>query len=281
MKEILNVKESLKNYATTTVCIVTLRDAETGLQLLSTTLQDCNIDFKEDNKEIRGGQGNPVLFSWNTNRQIKIKVTDAVSKLDWTAAKLGQKIKEGTIEVFKDAKMYTVASGGVVTLDVKPKYPEDVKIFDGVSGELLDKQNYTISENVVTIKPEAKVPDGGKVYVYGYKIECNDATYIDIESDKFAKTFETILTYPLVEKSGNTIKTTKIKQYIFPMGQLSGAFSEDAGADSKGSKYVHEIKILNPDGNAPMGRLAVFPMSALNSGDLKNMGFKVPGEEKK
>lgn len=269
MQEI-NIKQGFKNYTTTTVCTATLIDKETGLQLLSTTLQDSNIDFKEDSKEIRGGQGNPILFAWNTNRQIKLKLTDAVSRLDWTAAKIGQRVKEGVVDIWKEGKKYTVENKKIV-LDVEPKKGVTPQIFSIDTGVAIDPKHITLEGKEITIAEEAKIEDGTKIFVYGYYTTVSNATYIDIDSDKFAKTFEVILTFPLVEKSGNTVKTTLFKQYIFPMGQLSGSFSEDSGADSKGTKYTHEIKILDPDGDESMGRLAVFPVESLSPEATKSL----------
>lgn len=261
-----NNNEFFRQFVTTTVATVSLIDKETKLQLYSGTLKDCNIDFKEDTKKIQGGQGNPVIYQWGTNRKITIKLDDAVLRLDWIAAKLGQQVQNGKADVFKEAKTYDVNEKSF-TLDVAPKDPNELMMFDDETGEMIElTKGYTIEGNKVTLI-DSNIT---KVYVYGYKVNV-DATFIDIQSDKFGKTFETIITMPLVKIQNGEKVVTHMKQYIFPNGQISGDMKDDTKANSDGGKVETTINVSDPGNGQDMGKILVFESKQLNSAQSSNV----------
>lgn len=267
----INIQEQLKQCISTTTGNVTLIDNETGVQLFSETMKDIGVDFKEDNKKIEGGIGNPTIYSWGENRKISVNLSDAVSRMDWTAAKLGQEMKTGKVKVFKEAKSYTVNSGAI-SLDIKPDDSKKLKIFNKVTGDLIDISKATFTDNKVTFASDT-IKDGTDVYVWGYEVSSKNGVSINIDSDKFAKTFEVIISSPVVIIENGKPSTKFIKQYRFPMGRLSGDFKDDLKSKSDGGKMDSKIEILKPLNSKRMGNIIIFPIESLGGEDLKNMGL--------
>ncbi|MEG1309391.1 MAG: hypothetical protein RSA91_01070 [Bacilli bacterium] len=270
MEEVL-LQDQLTGLISTTTGNLTLIDTESGVQLYSNTLQDIGIDVKEDNKKIQGGIGNPVIYSWGENRQITVSISDAVSKLNWTAAKLGQELKKGKVLAFKEAKTYVV-SKSLVKLDVVPAPDVTLKIFDLEKGNLIDKSKFTLADGTITFS-DSTIADGSKVYINGYNIEVNDAIFVDIDSNKFAKTFEVVITNPIVTIKDGKPSTKFMRQYRFPLGRLSGDFKDDMKSKSDGGKMDSKIEIMKPITDSKMGRIMVLPVSAFDSNELQSMGL--------
>lgn len=276
----LNIEEMLKYCVSTTTANITLIDKETGIQYFSQTMKDVGIDFKEDNKKIQGGIGNPTLFSWGENRQITVSLSDAVTRMDWTAAKLGQQIKKGEVAVFKEAKDYIV-QGGFITLDAAPIDPKALKIFNKETGALIDASKITVSEdNKKFTFGSGTIEDGKKVYVWGHNIESTGIS-IDIDANKFAKSFEVIVSAPVVIIQDGVPSTKFVKQYRFPMGRLDGNFKDDLKSKSDGGKFDSKIEIMNPNNGQSMGQIIIFPIDSLDKKDLASMGLAGQGSQPK
>lgn len=263
--------DQLKGLISTTTGNLTLIDTETKIQLYSNTLQDIGIDVKEDNKKIQGGIGNPVIYSWGENRRITVSITDAVSRLNWTAAKLGQELKKGNVKAFKEAQVYVVKSNAI-TLDAEPSSGEKPQIFNLETGEAIDESKITVKGANVTFEASL-LKDGQQVYVNGYNVPVDEALYIDIDANKFAKTFEVIITNPVVMIDDGVPTTKFIRQYRFPLGRLSGDFKDDLKAKSDGGKMASKIEIMKPINDSSMGRIMVVPIEKVPLSQLKQLGF--------
>lgn len=263
-------KDLLQGLISTTTGNITLIDHETGIQLYSKTLQDIGIDIKEDNKKLQGGIGNPTIYSWGENRQIEISLEDATAKLDFTAAKFGQMLQKGEVKAFQEALKYT-AKGGKFDLLQEPAKGVKPQMFDMQTGELIPAENIAIEGKGVTIT--TTVTDGD-VYVNGYDITVTDALYFDIDASKFAKTFEVIISNPVVLRQANgTFKTTYIRQYRFPSGRLEGSMKDDLKSKSDGGKVSSKIEILKPENSDTMGRIMLLPLETFGKSQLQAMGF--------
>ena len=261
-----NIKNMLQQCVSTTTANVTLIDNQTGLQLFSKTMKDVGVDFKESTKDIKGGIGNKKLYSWGTDRETEVSLSDAVDRLDWTAAKFGQMVKEGSVRAWQQAKTYTV-SGGKITLEVAPADSGELRVYDKKTGNAIESPK--LSDKVVTF---SGVTDGQEVYVLGYNISANGLS-IDIQGDKFAQTFEVIISTPLVMLTDGKAETKFIKQYRFPMGRLKGEFKDDMKSDSDGGEHSTTIEILDPNTDKNMGGIIYFAMDELTKDEVVNMGL--------
>ncbi|EGT3606911.1 hypothetical protein ACSW9O_16050 (plasmid) [Clostridium perfringens] len=269
---VANKKDELLGLISTTTGNVTLIDKETGIQLYSKTMQDIGIDVKEDNKKLQGGIGNPVIYAWGENRQIEVTLTDAVARLDFTAAKFGQALQKGKVKAFQEAKYYTV-SGGKITLIKEPSDGVKLQVFNMTTGDLIESSKITANKAELTITDDT-VTEGTQVYVNGYDIDVDNAVYFDIESDKFAKNFEVIISNPVVlRKTDGTFETKYIRQYRFPVGRLDGSMKDSLKAKDEGGKVTSKIEIMKPENDSKMGRIMLLPLESFGEGQLKDIGF--------
>lgn len=262
--------DTLQGLISTTTGNLTLIDHESGVQLYSKTLQDIGIDIKEDNKKLQGGIGNPTIYAWGENRQIEISLDDTTAKLDFTVAKFGQELQKGEVKAFQEAMQYTV-KGGKFDLLQEPAKGVKPQMFNMKTGELIPAENIAITGKGVTIT--TTVTDGD-VYVNGYDITVTDALYFDIDSDKFAKSFEVIISNPVVlRQADGTFKTKYIRQYRFPSGRLEGFMKDNLKSKFDGGKVSSKIEILKPENSNTMGRVMLLPLETFGKTQLQAMGF--------
>ena len=265
---VLNMKEKLSKCVMTSTANVTLIEKTTGMQYFSDTMQDVGIEFKEEMKTVEGGIGNPTIYEFGVKRDINVNISDAVSRQDWLAAKLGQQIQTGKVDVFQEPKSYQVVENKI-TLESEPNDAKKLKIFT-VSDDpkQISAEDISVSGKEVTF---SKGEVNGEVFVWGYYTK-KDSVNINIESDKFAKEFEVIITSPCVILDGQGIPHTEfMKQYIFPLGKLSGDFKEDMKAKGDNDKFESKIKILKATNSKQLGRIVYFPIESLTKEEIKSM----------
>lgn len=269
---VITKSEELQGLISTTTGNITLIDKETGVQLYSKTMQDIGIDIKEDNKKLQGGIGNPTIYAWGENRQIEISITDALARLDFTAAKFGQALKKGTVKAFQEATYYKVTANKI-TLNKVPAPGVKLQIFDMSTGLLIDNSKITLSGSDVTFTTDL-VADGGQVYVNGYDTMVDEAIFFDIDANTFAKNFEVIISNPVVlRKPDGNFETKFIRQYRFPQGRLDGAMKDELKSKSDGGKVTSKIEIMQPENDTKMGRIMLLPVATFGEAQLQNMGF--------
>ena len=124
---------------------------------------------------------------------------------------------------------------------------------------------------------ELKVP--AQVYVWGYDVEVEGST-INIDKTKFAKTFEVVISAPVVVIDNGVPSTKFIKQYRFPLGRINGDFKDDLKAKSDGGKFETKIDILDPLNGEETGKIIIFPIESLQMLKKLQQGYLQKGSQK-
>ena len=165
-----------------------LVDEETGIQLATSSLKSHNISQSVDSTEIKAGQDNDTLVTIKSNKVVTVELEDVRQSRQWLAMQMGSDIEEGeSVEAYAFPKKYTVAAGGVVTLDHTPVGGQKIKAYNSKTKESLET---SLSGKQLTI---TSAREGDVVTVEAYKHIIASAEVLRFKSDKFAKSYRLIL----------------------------------------------------------------------------------------
>lgn len=255
-----SIKHELETLVQVDIYRVLLIDPKTSIPMFVSTLTDTSIEFKENEKEVRAGVGNPVIASIPSDRSITLKVTDAAQHMSWQAIKLGTTLNKGAVDAYHFPTNYPTVSGTGGTLEVtlseKPKTPAEVVIYK-TSGEPIE--NATVTDKKVTIPTGSGILAGEEVvcgyYVYTTSV---DTEQIAIDATKYGQEYTVVMESQLVTGG---MKPVYKKQYYFPRGKVDGSFTESLKSERDAAATETSIKILKPEGvNNIMGTISYIPI---------------------
>ncbi|ARF70774.1 hypothetical protein B7C51_25220 (plasmid) [Paenibacillus larvae subsp. pulvifaciens] len=235
------------------VADVTIYDIATNKPVLYLdTLKMTNIENKADSSAARGGKGNSKLLEWDFNKEVTMKMQDALMSFKSLSLMTGNDVKIGVAQVHR--REVLVASAGTtgkskVTLSKVP-------IEGSISTYLLSddeirkeiKSTNTSKEKEVTFDI-ADVPAGTSVVVF-YKFETDaNAQTITISADKFPAYVKII--------GDTTIRDSKDgddypAQFIIHKAKISPNFTLTFQADGEPSVFDMDLTVFKKDDNSDM-----------------------------
>lgn len=234
-----------------------------------TTNLSASLTASMENKDVNGGKGNKLIFSYKYGRKIEVALETANWDLSYLAAQTGSEIFVGLSDVYKQGEC-VVLTAGVGTLATTPV--ENTKVTVELPSGLF-----------VEVTPTAATID---LTSYGLTTESVKATYkystevksitIDAESNPLVGTL--ILN---AEKFNNSVGKIADLQIEIPSYQLDGAFelsmTSDGVASTKmngvalavdgssctdGSVYAHVKEIPSVATEYPVVEIAATPATA-------------------
>lgn len=231
-----------------------------GTLIASTTLAMADINFKQNEKEVRGGQGDNILAILHSARDVDIKTSDMIFRKDWIAQQLGTSETTGAVTAWALPKYYTAVSntGIKITLDHTPLATNSgLKLFKTNGTELVVTTDYTISGATVTLLYVGAA--GDIIEVRGYKYTTGStATSLDINSSSFA----TGAVFILETLELNTDETPLAKiQYIFDEVLPSGNFSIQTKKEKDATVSEFTFRAIKPANQTSIGRMIRIPLS--------------------
>lgn len=210
----------------------------TGTTNLNTSLE---VSMEEQN--VNAGKGNKLIYSFKYGRELNVTLEAADWKLEYLAANVGSKIKEGLTDVYKLGECIQITEG----IGVLPTIP-----LGDVAVELANG-------NIITVKPENTTINLNK---YGVK---NEAVKVTYQYNKIAKTI-TIdadtapYVYKLVldaDKHNNLLGKVGSVQITIPSYQPSGNFNMEFTPDGVTSTNI-DGKALAVEGDTCTDGSAVY-----------------------
>lgn len=230
-----------------------------GDVLATTTLQDANIDVKVDEKDIRGGEGNNILYVIHSSRDISVTLTDPEFRYDFLATQLGTDIVTGTGVGYATSKFYSVskpATDKIITLDNTP-LANSLVIYDSTTKKLTTPTDYTVSGNTVTfVSAGVNVGDLVEVRSYQYNTDATTES-IEINAVKFASGVKLILETAEINDKEEVI--AKI-QYQFDNAIPDGNIKMDTKSDRSGTTHQMALKVIKPKTSDVVGRVLRIPV---------------------
>lgn len=170
-----------------------------------------------------GGKGHPKKVSFAGEKGGTLTIETQMQ-----SAKLWQMITGGNVE--KDAKYVKreklTVTEGKVTLKDTPATGSDISIYaaDDDCGTKIDKANFSVSGNVVTITGEV----GSEVIVYYFKEVTTDVQRINIKSTSFPKAFTVYGDTYMKTEDDDILPYRMIAYKCVPQSTMSLSFSNNA-----------------------------------------------------
>ena len=181
------------------------------------TLTDAGIEIKANTKEVRGGQGNNLIATLHSSRDITVTATEATFDFGVLATSLGSPIVVGAGVGYTPRQSYTAKTSETKTQIALKKTPLDANKFviygaDGIA--LVKTTDYTLTGGTVEFVG-SKVKDGDVVTVDAYKYSTNaKSERISIGANTYAKGGKLVLT--TLEIDSATENPVSTIQFVFP-----------------------------------------------------------------
>jgi hypothetical protein len=96
------------------------------------TLKLSNLENTSEESLARGGQGNPILLSWDYNREASFTIQDALISFEGLSLMTGNDVGEGPETIYK--REVLSVDGGAATLSQTPEDGDKVFIYNAATG---------------------------------------------------------------------------------------------------------------------------------------------------
>lgn len=208
-------------------------------------LTDSTIDITVSEKEVRGGQGNNLIATLHSGRDISIKANDVAFDFGVLATNLGSQIVAAAGVGYVPRKVYKVdlaVEAKTVTLEKAPIDKEKLEIFDKDGKSLAVTTDYTIAGAVLTLVG-SKVNEGDEITVNAYSYKTNATTEnISITADTYPSGGKLILTTLEIDATSETPVATI--QFVFPLAKPSGNISFSTSSERDAMKSALDFKVI-------------------------------------
>jgi hypothetical protein len=216
------------------------------------TLKLSNLENTAEESLARGGWGNPILITWDYNREANFAVQDALISFDGLALMTGNPIETEPEVVYKRESLKVTS--GAATLSQTPVDPNtglasDDYVFiysaaDGIGGGKIGSVSGTAITGLTTIDDGEEV-----VAYYPYKNSGSDIQVVTISSDNFPGTYKLvgdtfIRNFATGEDEPFQLVVEKVK--------VQPGFSLTMQAEGDPSVFDMNLKSLKPDDGTTM-----------------------------
>lgn len=226
------------------------------------TLKTSGIESSGETTYARGSFGNPKLVGFDSNREAKLSMQDALFDKHALAMLTGNALKEGIKTI--DFKEKITVTSNKATLSKTPKGAitsvYKVNTNDGTNGDeytlgtpASNPKEFSVTGKELTFN--TAVTNGTIMHVY-YKVETSaDAKTIRVSSDAFGGTFKVIIDL-LVKDSADG--KDYAAQLIIPRGKFENNFSLSLSVDGDPATLDLPIECLNDPLTNTMWEMVIF-----------------------
>lgn len=235
-------------------------DNETGKHIMTEEdLTTADLEFDVTTKEVRGGQGNPVICVLSSGRKVTVKTANPVMDIQNIATQLGTEIVTGeNVGYTSRNKLKIAIDVSLVATIVLPKIPlnpANLKLsYKGT--DLVFTTDYTIGADKRTItilKAGVQLNEVVVVESYDYKTSASART-INIDAESYPKGVRLVCETFLLDTGTKKKETLKM---IFPKALPTGKFTMATKSEVDASNTAVEYTIIKPDDEDNMGYMLI------------------------
>ena len=209
------------------VANVILQDLESGLELYSASLETHQINQTVSEELLKAGQENDTYVTLQKSKEIKVEIQDIMSKLDWSAAKVGGELAERTLEVSCFPRNHTIKtddSNLVIELDHEPVNGVMPVLYNKKTRKAIESSKLELAGKVITITDDS-LSEGDLLFASSYKYLATAESLI-FEAKNKARHYRCELHIPVLSANLDLLYTKKIIFHKTAMDQnweFSGA----------------------------------------------------------
>lgn len=209
------------------------------------TLTDAGIEIKANTKEVRGGQGNNLIATLHSSRDISITATDTTFDYGILATNLGSEIVVGAGVAYTPRQTYTVILNSASKEVVLSKAPIDtskVAVYGSDGSKLVKTTDYSISGSKITFSG-SKISENDEVIVDAYAYKTSEsAERISIGANTYPKGGKLILT--TLEIDAGTEMPVATIQFVFPNCIPTGDLKFDTKSEREAVQTNLQFNVL-------------------------------------
>lgn len=216
-------------------------------------LTDSGIEIKADVKEVKGGQGNNLIATIHSSRNVTVTANDPTFDFGILATNLGSSVVVGEGIAYCPRETYTAKTDSdkiKVTLKKTPLNPDKIIVYGSDGTKLTKTTDYTISAGVIEFVGN-KIKDNDVVYVEAYAYTTSaTAERISIGANTYASGGKLVLT--TIEINSDEMPVAKI-QFVFPNAKPSGDVKIDTKAERDAVQNNLQFNVLKGSGTDELG----------------------------
>jgi len=252
-----------KRWAVRNVAKATFYDIATGkLLTYLENLKSSDIQVTSETVYARGGDGNPKLIGFSSNKEVKVNLSSAIFDNRAMALLTGNNIVTGAATVYR--REIVIVNNKKATLS---KIPKDGKLLalyllgsDGVeSNELTvgDTDNnadkYSISGNEINV--HSSIADNTRLVAYFMVDTANTSQTITVSSDKFPAAFKLVMEVLVTDFATKALYPAQI---VIPSAKMEDNWQFSFKPDGDPEPLNLPIEVLKPANSNDMFTLTIY-----------------------
>lgn len=231
-------------------------------------LKSSDISVSSETVYARGGDGNPKLLGFSSNKEAKVNLSSAIFDNRAMALLTGNNIVTAATPVYRREVLTSISDA--LTLGATPKDSELLGLYllgsDGVESTEYSKvasaptgNQYALSSKTITL-PTATV-DGTQFVVY-YMVTAADTTQtLTVSSDKFPAAFKLVMEVLVTDFATKALYPA---QLIINSARMEDNWSLSFKPDGDPEPLSLPIEILKPANSNDMFTLKIYDADALS-----------------
>lgn len=238
---------SNKRFGLKEVANVIFFDAVTNKPaLFFDTLKVSTIENTSESAEVRGGQGNNKLMSWDFGRTATLTMQDALLSDTSLAMLAGTQVKTSGIRAVGREMLVAVADGTAPAVKISLKetpLASTVTVYKTDKGVMADEvTTFTVATKDVKIATGGTIGDTYMVF-YEYTVTDLDASQVTFSGSAFPSTYKVV---------GETLVRTedgadRKMQFIIPKAKLQSSFTLTMEAENPAT-FDFNLDVLTESG---------------------------------
>lgn len=252
-----------QRWAVRNVAKATFYDISTGKMLTYLeNLKTSGIEVSSETVYARGGDGNPKLIGFSSNKEVTANLSSAIFDNRALALLTGNDITTGGQDVYR--RETPIVASSKVTIKGEPKDGELIALYvlgaDGVEAEELKLTSSTVAtgEYEVTgseITVHTDIADGTALAVY-YMIDAGlDAQTITVSSDKFPSAFKLVMEVLVTDFHTQMLYPAQI---IIPSARMEDSWALSFEAEGDPQALDLPIEVLKPANSNDMFTMTIY-----------------------
>jgi hypothetical protein len=252
-----------KRWGVRNVAKATMYDIATGKMLTYLeNLKSSNIETTSETVYARGGDGNPKLIGFSSNKESKVTLSSAIFDNRAMALLTGNSIVTGADEVYR-REVVTVTSA-TATLSKTPKGGTLLALYemgaDGVESTeftlgtpATTEDTYSLATKTITV--HSSVTDGTQLAAYFMVDTDATAQTITISSDKFPASFKLVMEVLVTDFYTKALYPAQI---IIPSCKMEDNWSLSFAPDGDPQALELPVEILKPANSNDMWTMTIY-----------------------
>jgi len=256
-----------QRWAVRNVAKATFYDIATGkLLTYLENLKSSDIQVTSETVYARGGDGNPKLIGFSSNKEVKVNLSSAIFDNRAMALLTGNNIVTDTATVYRreivivndgTAKLSKTPKGGLLALYVLGS--DGVESTELTVGDPATKANeYSISTKTITVN--SAIVNGTQLVAYFMVDTANTSQTITVSSDKFPAAFKLVMEVLVTDFATKALYPAQI---VIPSAKMEDNWQFSFKPDGDPEPLNLPIEVLKPANSNDMFTLTIYDDKAI------------------